>query len=521
MAAEYELTFLDYLSIMRRRARYLIGIFVAVLLISVVVSFAIPPTYRATGTIMVESQKVAGLLEPASTQTQTQNQIDQRISMIKERVMTRDSLLRITNKYDLFKGSSRSLTSSELIDAMRDRIGVEPVSSDEQFSAQRNKATIAFILSYEDKNPEIAFQVANDLTKLFMDWNVKLRTEGATETTLFLTQESDKLKLEVERLDKLVTSFKQQNSGSLPEQATLRMSMVTSINSDIRDVERNYNDTEEKLRSLEVDLDAAKQGMGDDSPQTLPALKAEYARLLATYNESYPDMRELKRKIEALENTAKTPESGNIPENATTQAIYKIQAKIASAKGQLDSLAKQKKMLQAKIDQNERAMMLTSKVEQSLDALMRDRDNAQKRYEEIHGKQINAQITERMENENKSERFTLLEPPIKPDTIFKPNRVKIIALGFFLAIASSVGALVMMASFDPQIRGADALAHVLGHRPLAVIPYLFIQEERVRRKRLIKLAIFITVCVVITIAVAVNFLYMPLDILLMKPFARY
>ena len=99
-----------------------------------------------------------------------------------------------------------------------------------------------------------------------MDWNVKLRTEGATETTLFLTQESDKLKLEVERLDKLVTSFKQQNSGSLPEQATLRMSMVTSINSDIRDVERNYNDTEEKLRSLEVDLDAAKQGMGDDSP---------------------------------------------------------------------------------------------------------------------------------------------------------------------------------------------------------------------------------------------------------------
>ena len=232
-------------------------------------------------------------------------------------------------------------------------------------------------------------------------------------------------------------------------------------------------------------------------------------------------MRTLKLKIEALENKAKTPGSENIPGDATTQATYKIQANIASAKSRLKFLAEQKKMLQAKLNQNERAMVLTSKVEQSLDSLIRDRDNAQKRYEEIHAKQVNAQINERLENENKSERFTLLEPPIRPDNIFKPNRVKIIALGFFLAIASSVGALVIMASFDPQIRGADALTHVLGYRPLVVIPYLFIQEEWDRRKRLLKLAIVITVCVVITIAVAVNFLYMPLNILLMKPFARY
>ena len=490
MAAEYELTLRDYLSIMRRRAPYLIGIFVAVLLTSVVVSFAIPPTYRATGTILLESQKIASMLEPAATQTQTQTQteIAQRISVIRERVMTRESLLRIANKYDLFKGSSRTLTSSELIEAMRDRIGVEPVSSDELFSDQRGKPTIAFIVSYEDKDPGIAYQVATDLTTLFMDWNVKLRTEGATEASLFLAQESDKLKLEVERLDKLVTDFKQQNSGSLPEQAGVRLSMMTSIDSDIRGVERDYNAAEENLRSLQADLDAAKQGIGVDTPQSLPALKAEYARLSATYSESYPDMRALKRKIDALESAAKMPGSEDTPEAATTPAIYQIQAKIAAAKSQLKSLAAQKKMLQAKLDQNQRSMAMSSKVEQSLDSLIRDRDNAQKRYEEIHTKQVNAQIAQQLENENKSDRFTLLEPPIKPDKVFKPNRVKIIAMGFFLGIASSVGALVMMASFDSQIRGADALAHVLGYRPLVVIPYLFIHEEIVRRRRVIKLA---------------------------------
>jgi len=302
------------------------------------------------------------------------------------------------------------------------------------------------------------------------------------------------------------------------------MTMLASAENDMHEVKRDERSTKEELRSLEVELAAAKSGMGDDSsPQTLPALKAEYAKLSAIYNESYPDMRMLKRKIETLEKTADTPESENITENAPTLAIYKIQAKIASAKGRLDSLAEQKKTLQEKIAQNERAMMLTPKVEQNLEVLIRDRGSAQKKYDEIRSKKVSAQIAENLESENKSERFTLLEPPILPDKSFKPNRMKIIALGFFLAIVSSGGGIMVLESVDKRIRGTDALAHVLGHRPLAVIPYLIIQEEQeewVRRKRLLKLAIIITVCVMIAIAAAIHFLYMPLDILFTKILAR-
>ena len=515
MATEYELTFLDYLSIMRRRAPYLIGIFIAVLLISIVVAITIPPTYRSTGTIMVESPQISDNVVPSAIK----NQIDEQISIIRQRVMTRDSLLRIANKYDLFKDNARSMTSSELIDTMRERIGVELISSDEMYSNQRGKPTIAFMLSFEDKYPEIAYRVATDLTALFMDWNVKLRTAGATETTAFLSQEADKLKLEVERLDEQIAAYKQQHGNTLPEQMNLRTNILTRAESDIREVERDYRSSEEEIRSLEAELAAANSGMADGASQTLPALKAEYARLSGIYNESYPDMRVLKRKIETLEKAGDNS-SGNISANASTPAAYRIQAKIAAAKGRLQALAAQKKMLQEKIAQNERAMMQTPQVEQGLDGFIRDRDNAQKKYEEIHGKKVSAQIAQSLESENKSERFTLLEPPLLPDRYFKPNRIKIIVLGFLLAIASSFAGLLIMASFDRQIRGTEALVHVLGQRPLAVIPYLFIQEESVRRKQLFKLATIITAGVMIAIAVAVHFLYMPLDILLVKTFAR-
>lgn len=504
MATEYQLTLLDYLSIMRRRAPYLVGIACIVFVISVIVSFVIPPTYLATGTIMVESQQVPDNI----VQSAIKSQIDERISIIKQRVMTRDSLLRIANKYSLFKDSSSTMTSSELIEAMRNRVNIELLSSDALSSNSRVQSTIAFTLSFEDKHREVAYQVANDLTTLFLDWNVKLRTEGATETTIFLTEEANKLRLEVERIEQQIAKYKQQNSNNLPEQLTLRMTMLARAEGDLREVVRDLQATKNELNSLGVELSAAKSGMGDGLPQTLPALKAEYAKLSATYNESHPDMKALKRKIDALEKEPQTSEAANVPENAPTLEIFKIEAQIASAISRQASLVNQKKALESKIVENELAMVLTPKAAQGLDVLIRDRDSVQKKYEELRSKQITAQISESLENENKSERFILLEPPIMPEKAFKPNRIKIVALGFFLAIASSVGMLLMMASFDSKIRGVDALEHVLGQRPLVVIPYLIIQEEWSRKKRLLKLGIILTVCVVTIVATALYFLYM-------------
>jgi succinoglycan biosynthesis transport protein ExoP len=307
----------------------------------------------------------------------------------------------------------------------------------------------------------------------------------------------------------------------LPEQLTLRMTMLTRAENDLREVERDYRSTKEEIRSLEVELAAARMGVSEaSSSQTLPALKAELARLSSIYKESHPDIRRLKHTIEAMEKSAGTADSGAVSTDAPSLAVNRIQAKIASNNARLSSLAQQREMLQGKIAENESAMIKTPKVEQGLEVLKRDRDAAQKKYEELRNKQMNAQMAQNLESENKSERFTLLEPPVLPEKPFQPNRVKILLVGFLLAVASSGGAIMALESIDKRIRGAEALTHVLGYRPLVVIPYIPIKEEGERRERQRKLAIKIVVGVVIAAVVALHFLYMPLDALFMKILAR-
>lgn len=470
MATEYELALSDYLLIVRRRAPYLIVIFSVGLLIAIVVAFTMPRTYRATGTIMVESQQISDNIVSSAIR----DQLDERIDVIKQRVMTRDNLLQLAGKYGLFKEKAGFIPSTELIGKIRDRIDIETIKSND---VKSSSPTIAFTISFEDQSPEVALQVTNELITMFLDWNVKLRTEGATETTVFLSQESNRLKAEVDRLEDKIGAYKRQNSDNLPEQLNLRTTMMQRAENDLYAVERDIRSGNEELRSLEAELSASKHGMSDDPSQTLPALKAEYTKLSAIYTESHPDLRALKRKIDALEQISSAPEPKESSANYTSLTVFKIQAKVDAVNARLESLTQQKKMLQDKIAQNEHAMELTPRVAQGLDVLTRDRDTAQKKYEEILNKKMSAKISENLESENKSERFSLLEPPLLPEKPFKPNRIKILAMGFFLALLASGGAIMVLESIDKRIRGAEALTHVLGYRPLAVIPFLEVQGE--------------------------------------------
>ncbi|OEC35133.1 polysaccharide chain length determinant protein, PEP-CTERM locus subfamily [Pseudomonas cuatrocienegasensis] len=520
MNSEYEMSLNDYLAVIKRRA-LLLGLSFAVILgVSLVVAVTIPPVFQSTGTILVESQQISADLVAASNTAYA----DERIEIIRQRVMTREHLLRIIDKYKLFSSDGKSLTVSEKIDEMRTSIRVSLVNAEVK---GRGLATIAFRVSFEHQRPDIANKVANELVTLFLDENIKQRTERASETTEFLTREADKLRVELERLENQLAAFKQDNGNALPEHQELRMNMLSRTEAELKEVDRDYKTAQEELRFLDLELSAANAGLTAKTGSAYPtanaspnlaSLKAEYTQLLSLYKEAHPDVRALKRQIDALE------ASGSDGESALSQSdleVARVQAKIAAANARVVSLAAQRQALLAKIEGYERQILQTPQIERGLVTLMRDHENARKKYEEIRTKQMGAQISENLEQENKAERFVLLEPPLMPERPVKPNRKKIAALGFFLALAGSGGMVVFLETLNQRVRGADALTSVLGKRILVSIPYIFTQAELKRRRRWLAIMIVSAILVVVTSLVLLHLLYMPLDLLVFKALARF
>jgi succinoglycan biosynthesis transport protein ExoP len=201
--------------------------------------------------------------------------------------------------------------------------------------------------------------------------------------------------------------------------------------------------------------------------------------------------------------------------------VAKVQTKIAATNTRIESLAGQIKVLRGRMAGYEQQLLKTPQVERGLITLMRDHESAQKKYAEIHAKQMNAKIAENLEGENKAERFSLLEPPAFPDRPSKPDRIKILLMGIFAAFGGSGGLVLLLETINQRIRGQEALAIAIRQRPMLAIPYIVIEDEVIGRKRLLKRVAIAVAAVIVISAVLLHFLYMPLDILMMKIIARF
>lgn len=528
----YEPGLKDYLGILRRRALPAGLAFALVFSVAAVVALLLPPTYRSTGTILVESQQIPDDLIRSTVTSFA----DERILVIKQRVMTQNNLRKIIDKYDLFAKQRESVPASEVMDMMRSRIGVELISAD---VVGGRKTTIAFKVSYDDSKADVAYKVANELLTLFLDENVRTRTARATETTEFLTQESDKLRKNLDAVEEQIALYKQQHASALPEHLELHMSMLTRLESETKEVERAYKDAQAEARMLDIELTAAEAGKDVGNPsgantpspaQQLALMKTEFTKLSATYSPNHPTLRALKRKIESLQKSLGEP-VGDQPEmladprdNAMTLA--KTKARIEATEARMASLAQQLKTLRAQRSQFEAKILQTPQVERGMTSLLRDYENAKSKFEEVRSKQMSAQISESLEEGKKAERFALLEPPLMPDVPIEPNRGKIATMGFFLALAGSGGLVMALESMQQRIFGARALGALVGQPPLVAIPYIQTALERMprnrsRKRRLLIIAIIVALLGLATAAAVVHFFVQPLDMVWIRFLARF
>jgi len=519
----YQLSVNDYILIAKRRWLHFTVPLMLLLVISAVIALLIPPVYQSSGVILVESQKIPSEI----IQSTVTGYVNERIQMIKQRIMTRDNLLKLVEKHELFKENQQELTVSEMVSVIRGNIEITPERND--FGGRKNRNVIAFSLSFQNKSPSLAQAVANDLVTLFLEENVRTRTQRATETTEFLTDEVLKLKEKLEKTEEKIAIFKEENSEALPENLNLNTSILQRTEEQLKDLERSIEQAQQGIRILEIDLTAAKQNaLNINDPnaplspkQELENLELEYTRLSAEFTDKHPDVRTVIRKIQTLK--AEISKNGTTLNNSVLSDgldVAKIQSNIDALNKQISSYTAESKELEKKRNALEEIILRTPHVKNALLALTRDYDNTLAKYKDMQSKEMEASLAESLEEEKKAERFTLIEAPLRPEKPIKPNRAQIMAIGIFLSVMISAAFVFLLELTNKRVWGADALTSITKQRPLVSIPYILTVEELNRKKKLVRNVILLAVVAVVVALFAIHFLYLPLDILVYKIMAR-
>jgi protein tyrosine kinase modulator len=395
-----------YVEILKRRIFYILIPFALVISVGFAVTAWLPPIYLSEGKILVESQQIpTDLVRPTVTAT-----AKERIQVIEQRVLTRDNLIAIVNKFQLFPDKRQQMSGTELLDLMRQRTRVQPLELNQPRRAN-DVLTIAVTIGFEHERPEIAMRVANELVTLILAEDARNRTNRASETTKFLAREVKKLEGEIGVVDAQIAELRKRHTEPASERIQLQ----------------------------------------------LAALKAEFQEKAAVFSNTHPDLIRLKRQIAALEQfTGRSDEAG-------------------------------------------------------LEALQNQRTSIQKNLEGTSQKLAAARLGESLERDQFSERLEVLEQAVLPQKPIKPNRPKILAMVFILAMMAGGGAMLAVEAFDKSIRRSSDLLSVADGHIIVALPYISTKAELLRKKRRVLLASGAMVAVLLAGLAAAHFLLRPLD----------
>ncbi|MFZ4701653.1 MAG: lipopolysaccharide biosynthesis protein, partial [Candidatus Methylumidiphilus sp.] len=201
-----------FLGIAKRHAFYLLIPFISISIIASVVALKLPMAYLSKGTILIEQQQVP----ESMIHTTVTGFADERIRFIQQRVMTRERILSIIDKYHLYAKKRERLTPSELVEQFQDDVKVDMIAADVKSSGGAGKATIAFTIAFKSDQPATAQAVASEIVNLFLAENSRVRTQRATETTEFINEEAERVNRDIQGMENKIAEFKEKFGRSLP-----------------------------------------------------------------------------------------------------------------------------------------------------------------------------------------------------------------------------------------------------------------------------------------------------------------
>ncbi len=515
MELEQEKSLKDYLQILRRRKYTIIVPMLILLFLSLIITIALPPVYRSKATILIEQQHIPTDLVKSTVISFA----DERIRQIEQKLMTIDNLNKIIEKFNLYRKEKKAVNASDLAEQFKEATTLELINADVIGKGKNTKATLAFTLSFDYKAAVIAQKVANELVTLFLDENIRSRTQRAEESTKFLQEEADKFRIEIQKIENQLAEYKDKYSGSLPELLNVNLSSISRIENSLQQVQLQEKMLEERKINLNNQLVSTspvilEMGTSRNAKvETRASVEKEYKILLDKYSSSHPDVKAMKRKLDNYVEENKE-ESSTVRIN--NPSYIQIQNEINLANVESKNLAQQKINLAEQLKKLETNVYQPHQVERGYSDLMRDLENHKTKYNELNAKYLEAKLSQNLEVEQKAEKFTLLEPPRLPEKPEKPNRIKILFAGFLFSIAGGLGAGLLAEAMDNSIRSHSALTYLIGTEPLAVIPYIENQDD-IKRSRRNKINFTLLIIGLIAgAAAAIHFLYMPLDVLVSK-----
>ena len=492
---------------------WVIAIFLTGTLLVTLYSYSLPSIFRSTTLIVVNDQRTSGVVREA-----VRADSRKRLSTLSQQILSRTNLEQVIKKYDLEREyalanedqglnrlkrlAGKALLDWGLWDVMEDKgiwaqleswgvdvqdfQDIQPEDAVSQITnilspsdlalkesferlTQRMRNDIqvqlqgrrrdAFTVSYHSRVPQLAMDVTNALTSLFIESSLSLEEQVAQDTSEVLSAELAAAAQRLAEEEELLNKFQESQFGALPSQLATNQNKLDRLQVDLAAIFQEKSKIEEReilyegqLAGLKYQLNSLANSHIEAKKSSLEELKQKLELLQSQYTDRYPDIAITQGQIEKLEKklwrhelSSDTLIDEDLLSSATPDDGIKLQ--YTEARGsqlaiqlQLQALTTEKRTLELRekqvrelIRQNERLIEATFTNEHRLSTLTRNYETAANNYQVVLGKHQKAKLTSDLEQRRQGAQFRIIDPANLPSKPAKPNRGRMILLGSLLS----------------------------------------------------------------------------------------
>ncbi|MBE0669576.1 MAG: hypothetical protein IH588_03220 [Anaerolineales bacterium] len=494
----------EFLVILRRRKWLIIFSFLVILFAALVYCVIIPDQYRSRAKILIIAPSVAEGMVRSTVNLSTGD----RLRSIEQDILGRLRLPEVIQKIGISRLGFDAMSEDDMLWMMRNRIELE-IEKNPERNPERNVNT--FDLTFLHEDPKVAQEVTSSLSALFIGENIRLREAISQDTSKFLEIQLAETRDRLERQEEKIKRYKLTYGGELPQQEQANLSRLQRLQDQIK----NNSDAVARLQDRKVFLESQSAALArtmranDQNPsdpdglvdQLVPQnLLSEHSLRKKRLDDAsrkftplHPSVVQAKWELEQIEaeiaavrkealkrqsSSAGKDDSANKPVPGLQQVspemaeIQRLRGQIAQADLEITALKRESANAARTIDEIQRKVERLPQREQEIVSLTRDYENIKKSYDDLLDKKLKANISLNLEENQKGERFQVLEPANLPTRPSKPNRLKIIGLALLAAFAVGVGGSFGLEMLNPTLRESKEFKSYFDVPILASLPVI-------------------------------------------------
>ena len=474
-----------YLDILSRRRWLIIIPFCIVMIIGIVAAIKLPKQYSANTLILIQPQTVpTDYVRPLTT-----TGIESRIASISQEIKSQSNMEHLIDKFNLFNDpENANVFMEDKIKKLREKITVDV------FNERRGKSFAqAFSISFKGQDPYTVENVTNYIAETFINENMRIRSEESLGTSEFIETQLNSVRLELEKLERKLKIFRENNMGGLPEQLDTNLRILDRLQLEhnqkqetLREAKKRLVLINEQIIATENMINSAGYASDPKNSENDPYVKLQKMRmelddLKSRYTESHPDVLKLKAMVELLENQLKNKKSLTIGRinpffaarfNDLKQQKTETSFEIEKLENDIQELNSQTTYYQNLVDE-------TPQKEQELITLNRDYQNMKNNYNSLLEKKMEANLAVNLEINKKGEQFRIIDRAKLPNKPSDPNMIKLFQITFLIARGLGVCLVFSFEYLDSTVRNIKDLELELGLTVLTSIPKIYTMKDRI------------------------------------------